>query len=235
MVPYQIPKDGIMQLGDQTNFKRPQIIDSHMSALHTFALAISRVAAVILSTLSTSLKLPIDNSLQKLHNTHLPSPDLIRLLKYHAQPLSERGSSHTPHTDLGSLTFLFTKQFGLQISGVESREWEWMQPKDGCAIVNIGDCLSFLTDGLFRSCRHRVVALHGQAMKERYSFAYFMRPDEDALMRAVKSPLVPGAEVEDAEVFTSGQWLQRKYAMLRRNTWSKDKDWMLTGARISKP
>lgn len=68
-------------------------------------------------------------------------------------------------------------------------------------------------------------------MEERYSFAYFMRPDEDALMKAVRSPSVLKAGDRSEEVFTSGEWLQRKYAMLRRDTWSKEKDWMLTGAR----
>jgi len=221
-----------MRLGGQANFERPKTIDAHMSSLHTFALAISKAASTILAALSSSLKLRAEESLQSIHNTYLPSPDLIRLLKYHAQPASEHGSPHVPHTDLGSLTFLFTKQYGLQILGARSGEWEWMEPRDGCAIVNIGDCLSLLTNKTFRSCRHRVVALPGQAMKERYSFAYFMRPDEDALMKTVKSPLIPGTEKEDEEVFSSGEWMQRKYAMLRRDTWTKEKDWMLNGARM---
>ncbi|KAL9613652.1 MAG: hypothetical protein Q9167_001828 [Letrouitia subvulpina] len=164
---------------------------------------------------------------QKL-NGHLSSPDLIRLLKYHAQPLSEQGSSHVPHTDLGSLTFLFTKKYGLQIQSARTGNWEYMQPKEGYTTVNIGDCLSLLTNNKLRSCRHRVKALPGQAMQERYSFAYFMRPDEDALLKAVTSPLIP--KVIQEEVFTTKEWLQKKYAMLRRDTWQEDKNWILNGA-----
>lgn len=222
-----------MRLGGQANFKRPQVIDLHMSSLHTLTSAISKAASTILSSLSSSLKLQPEENLQNNHNTHLPSPDLIRLLKYHVQPPSERGSSHIPHTDLGSLSFLFTKQYGLQILGAESGEWEWMQPRGGCAIVNIGDCLSLLTNKTFRSCRHRVKALPGQAMKERYSFAYFMRPDENALMRAAKSPLIPEVENQEGGFFTSGEWLQLKYTMLRRDTWNEEQNWMLDGARRS--
>lgn len=218
-----------MGLGVLADFERPKIVDLYMSSLHSFTSAVITAASVMLSSLSRSLELDLDDDFCRTHRSHLPSPDLVRLLRYHAQPPSEQGSSHVPHTDLGSMTFLFTKQDGLQILGAKSGEWEWMPPKKGYATVNIGDWLSLLTDKTFRSCRHRVKAASGQAMKERYSFAYFMRPDEDTLMKAVSSPLVPKVDRQD-EVFTSGEWLQRKYAMLRRDTWKKDENWILGGA-----
>ena len=218
-----------MGLGVLADFQRPKIVDLYMSSLHSFTSAVTAAADVLLSSLSGSLGLDLDDDFCKTHRNHLPSLDLVRLLRYHAQPSSEQGSSHVPHTDLGSMTFLFTEQDGLQILGAKSGEWEWMPPKKGHAIVNIGDCLSLLTNKMFRSCRHRVKAAPGQAMKERYSFAYFMRPDENALMQAVSTPLVPKVDRQD-EVFTSGEWLQRKYAMLRRDTWKDDEKWVLTGA-----
>lgn len=227
-----------MRLGSQANFRCPLVIDLYTSSLQTFSQAVSKAASTIFSVLSSRLQLQPEEAFQNIHNTHLPSPDLVRLLKYHAQLPSERRSSHIAHTDPGSLTFLFTKQYGLQILGAESGEWEWMQPRTGYATVNIGDCLNLPTNNMFRSCRHRVVALPGQAMKERYSFAYFMRPDEDALMKAVRSPLIPKADKMEVEAettdITSGEWLQRKYAMLRRDTWNEEKNWILTGARMSK-
>ena len=218
-----------MGLGVLADFQRPTIIDLYMSSLHSFTSAVITAANVLLLSLSGSLGLDLDNNFCKTHRSHLPSLDLVRLLRYHAQPSSEQGSSHVPHTDLGSMTFLFTEQDGLQILGAKSGEWEWMPPKKGYAIVNIGDCLSLLTNKTFRSCRHRVKAAPEQAMKERYSFAYFMRPDENALMQAVSTPLVPKVDRPE-QLFTSGEWLQRKYAMLRRDTWKDDEKWILTGA-----
>lgn len=218
-----------MGLGTPANFERPKIVDLYMSSLQSFINAVRTAASVMLSSLSRSLELDIDDDFCNTHKSILPSQDLIRLLRYHAQPPSEQGSSHTPHTDLGSMTFLFTKEVGLQILGAKTGEWEWMPPKKGYATVNIGDCLSLLTNKKFRSCKHRVRAAPGEAMKERYSFAYFMRPDADALMKPVSSPLVPKDNRQD-EVFTSGEWLQRKFVMLRRDTWKEDKDWILTGA-----
>lgn len=227
----KLPKDGILNIGPSSGFKHPQIVDAHMPSLRTFSLGVSAAATTILTSLSATLKLPRCESLQTSHGPHLTSPNLIRLLKYAAQPPSERGSSHIPHTDLGSLTFLFTRQYGLQILGTGSGKWEWVEPRDGYATVNLGDCMSLLTNRLFKSCRHRVSALPAQAMGQRYSFAYFLRPRDETVMRAVMSPLVSAPEVsEGEEEFTSAEWMRRKYAMLRGETWNEKSSWILTGA-----
>lgn len=226
----KLPKDGILNLGP-TEFKRPQVVDNHMASLRTFSLAVSIAATTILASLSSTLTLSPLDSLQTSHRPHLASPNLIRLLKYAPQPLSERGSSHIPHTDLGSLTFLFTRQYGLQILGADSGAWEWVKPRAGYATVNLGDCLSLLTNKCLKSCRHRVNALPGRGMEERYSFAYFLRPQDETVMRPVRSPLVSVAEVGEGEAgFTSAEWMRRKYAMLRGETWNEKSSWILTGA-----
>ena len=50
-------------------------------------------------------------------------------------------------------------------------------------------------------------------------------------MRAVRSPLVSVAEVGESEAgFTSAEWMRRKYAMLRGETWNEKSSWILTGA-----
>ena len=219
-----------MKLGGEAEFKRPPVVDSYMPSLHKFALAVSAAASAILRALSSNFQLRPEENIQNVHRTNLPSPDLIRLLKYHAQPLSERGSSHVPHSDLGSMTFLFTKQYGLQVLGSESQEWEYVQPRAGYATVNIGDCLSLLANKLLRSCRHRVCALPEQAMKERYSFAYFLRAEDETPIRAVKSPLIPESNEREKEVFTSGEWMKKKYAVLRKDTCNQTNDWILTGS-----
>lgn len=67
-------------------------------------------------------------------------------------------------------------------------------------------------------------------MEERYSFAYFLRAEDETPIRTMKSPLIPESEEQEKEVFTSGEWMKRKYAMLRRDTWNQNNDWILTGA-----
>ncbi|GAB1210901.1 hypothetical protein ATERTT37_000011 [Aspergillus terreus] len=97
------------------------------------------------------------HNLKLNHELTAPSLDIIRLLKYQPQPASEQVViPHAAHTDMGSLTFLFTRQLGLQIQcpgdGNEAEDWRWVQPpRAGHAIVNLGDSLSLLTNGVLRS------------------------------------------------------------------------------------
>ena len=214
--------------------------------------------------------------------TEGPSPHLIRLLKYQAQPVTENRSSHIPHTDIGSLTFLFARQRGLQVRDPSTGEWQWVEPPrpsrgaaaDNIVIVNVGDTLSYLTGQRLRSCQHRVIPLDGQ---ERYSFAYFMRADNDTPMKILEGPVinnksfangnsnnkpnsidnrrdnndddkVNGSEKKDEqndttpqpskatnndeveeEVIPCSEWMRRKYTMLRRDTWTPEQNWILTG------
>ncbi|KAL8649263.1 MAG: hypothetical protein Q9226_005651 [Calogaya cf. arnoldii] len=235
---YALPKDGILHLGTECDFSRPQLIDEYLQSFQTFALTVAKAAPMILSSLSRSLDLTSSPNLQSIHNTNLPSPDLIRLLKYRSQPSSEHGSSQIPHTDLGSLTFLFTRQPGLQIRNPKTGGWEWVSPPSNntTAVVNIGDCMSMLTGGLFRSSKHRVIGIPGEGMQERYSFAYFLRPDENAILTPVRSPSIStkaelGPGREDEAAFTCRDWLQKKFKALRRDTSDQEDEWILTGSR----
>ena len=229
----QLPKDSLRRIACLQDFPRPQLLDKYLESLHTFTQSIGKAASSILSSLSDSLGLPPASDLTSLHHSHLPSLDLVRLLKYHAQPSSEEGSSLVPHTDLGSLTFLFTLQPGLQILNPQTKTWEAITPPNHktTAIVNIGDCMKMLTGGFFRSSKHRVIGAPRQGMSERYSFAYLLRPYEHAILRAVESPLVPVTKRTESEepALTSGEWLQRKFQTLRRETWNEERDWILMG------
>ncbi|MCJ1350952.1 MAG: hypothetical protein MMC33_000934 [Icmadophila ericetorum] len=231
---YALPKDGILGLTESA-FPRPPIVDAYMPALRTFTRGVSAAASIILSSLSTSLSLPPDSSLQNVHRTQRTTPDLIRLLKYQSLPISERGASHIPHTDLGSMTFLHTRQPGLEILSSKTNVWESVKPLAKHAIVNLGDGLVLLSNGYFHSCLHRVKAPPGEAMQERYSFAYFLRAEDETPMRPMKAlqNLTSKKESvqEEKAVLTSAEWLQRKYLSLRGNTWKKENSWMLTAGR----
>ena len=67
-------------------------------------------------------------------------------------------------------------------------------------------------------------------MNERYSFAYFLRAEDETLMKAVKSPLIPKGGRDEEDGFTCGEWMKMKYAMLRKDTWNQSDNWILTGA-----
>lgn len=135
----------------------------------------------------------------------------------------------TAHTDMGSLTFLFTDSPGLQIQPAGSSEWLHVLPKAGCPIVNLGDAMKILSNGEFHSVLHRVVSVPGGQAEDRYSFAYLMRPEPSTLMAPLpgmghadkKRYNVPGLGHADDKSYngepvpTCEEWITMKFRKLR--------------------
>lgn len=232
MYSQQIPKDGVMGLAGQQDFPRPAaVVDKYMATLQAFAHLIASASVATTTSLSRSLQLPESDNLTACHRPTVPSYDMIRLLKYSAQPVEERGFPYIAHTDLGSLTFLFTRQAGLQVLADVPDQWTCVQPKEGHAIVNLGDGMSLLTNGYLRSCLHRASPLLGYPMPTRYSFAYMVRAEDETLMTGVKSPLIPPRREDGQPVHSSGDWLKKKYNVLRSGARGQSQDWVMTGRR----
>jgi isopenicillin N synthase-like dioxygenase len=229
----QIPKVSILNLTDAP-FPHPPVVNKYFSTLREFTQAIGLASNVIMSCLSKSLELPPGQGFEDYHRISMSTPDIVRLLKYQEQPIQERGAPQTPHTDLGSLTFLFTKQPGLQVLEHGSNEWAWVQPREGHAIVNLGDGMSLLTNKFFHTCLHRVGPLPGRAMETRYSFAYLQRAEARTLMTGLESKLIPAAD-HNAEVLSSEEWLLKKFGMLRLETRLESQAWILTNRKEAVP
>ena len=79
--------------------------------------------------------------------------------------------------------------------------------------------LAMLTGGRFHSCLHRVGPPPGRAMEERYSFAYLQRAEDNVKMTVLPGTADPHEEMD--EVYTSREWLEKKFGMLRRETWKE--------------
>lgn len=201
----------------------PAEITNQLPLLQSFADKVTAASYTILSCLSAALDFAPGTGFEAHHRPGAHSPSMLRLLKYTEQPLSERGAPQDPHTDLGSLTLLFTRSPGLQRKNLnprtrhgESSAWEFVEPRAHCAIVNVGDVLSALSGGVLHSCLHRVVPLPGRKMVERFSFAWMSRPESDTLMRGLKGGKVLEGCQDGGEVITSDEWLRRKFTVLRK-------------------
>ena len=213
---------------DGEAYPRPALVDANIGTLRAFTGGMNTITDAILAALSRHLGLPPGaGTLESYHRPAVASSDIVRFLKYHAQPAAERGAAHTPHTDLGSLTVLFTRQPGLQVLPPRAAEWLYVAPRADHAIVNLGDGMATLSNNLFHTCLHRVCPLPGRAMATRYSFAYLQRAEDTTPMTGVRSALVP-ALAQD-RVLTSAEWIQEKFRVLRLNTRKDNEDWVLTG------
>ena len=87
--------------------------------------------------------------------------------------------------------------------------------------------MSMMSNGYLQSSLHREAPLPNQAMKTRFSMAYLQRAEADTRLTGLQSPLFP-PPAEGSEVLTSGEWLDRKFEMIRAQA-HDEKQWVLTG------
>ncbi|BAF13888.1 Os03g0860600 [Oryza sativa Japonica Group] len=82
----------------------------------------------------------------------------------------------TRHSDPSFLTVLLQESKGLQVLMRQRQRWVDVPPVAGALVVNIGDLLQLVSNDLFRSVEHRVLATTAAA-EPRLSVACFFRPD----------------------------------------------------------
>ena len=119
---------------------------------------------------------------------------VLRLLHYPPHPAgAEAGQLGAgEHTDYGNLTLLMTDDVG----GLEVRRrgggWLKAPPLPGAFVCNIGDCLMRWSNDVYVSTPHRVLNAGG---RERYSVAFFLDPNPDALVSCL-----PGCAINEEAV-----------------------------------
>jgi isopenicillin N synthase-like dioxygenase len=136
----------------------------------------------ILAALSSAFGLTGASRFENLHRNHKPSTSTLSMMHYiPSNPSKDENVGHQKHTDISSLTLLFTEQWGLQIRPPGTKEFGFVEPKKGQAIINVGDSLRFASGHTFQSCIHRVVPYNYS--EHRYSVAYFLRAEDDTMFQ----------------------------------------------------
>ncbi|WP_298925994.1 2-oxoglutarate and iron-dependent oxygenase domain-containing protein [uncultured Ramlibacter sp.] len=134
----------------------------------------------------------------------------LRLLHYPATvagdaPPGLRGAG--VHTDYGNVTLLATDGVaGLQVQR-RGGGWTDVPSLPGAFVCNIGDCLMRWSNDVYASTPHRVLP----PQRERYSIAFFLDPNPEALVSAIPSCVPPGQAPRHAPV-TAAQYLQQRFA-----------------------
>ena len=193
----------------------PTVVKGKEDLFDSFIHLCHLVNKTMLITLSDVLHLQGTDRFEMHHREDKPSNTTLVLLHYPQQDIQE-GMGHNKHTDIGSLTLLFTEQWGLQLQQPGSAHWEFVAPRDGHAIVNVGDSLRFLSGKKFNSCLHRVIPVAND--EDRYSIAYFLRPENDIHFEDV-----------DGNKVKAAQWHDDKYVMFGESHENQAKSAMLTG------
>lgn len=217
---YNISKDDLVGLSSPRDHPLP--ITSSCEEMKRFIITSHAVALILLRELAVGLNLP-PSVLTSRHDFSRRSGDQIRLTNAPALP-QERLLSDEPlllaeHTDFGSITILFNKQWGLQVLPPGGEGWSFVVPRADCAVVNLGDALVKLVGGRLVSGLHRVVAPppvlssssspSSPSTEARQSCVYFMRPNSDVRLASLVNE-----DGEDSSVApTADEWIARRVAL----------------------
>ena len=113
------------------------------------------------------------------------------------------------HTDYGAVTVLYTDgESGLQVMSSEG-EWMPVPVVPDTYVVNLGDLMTFWSNGRWRSSLHRVVCPTDTGT-DRLSVPLFFNPSLDALVQCVPTCLAPGEQ--PADPIPAGEWIADKVA-----------------------
>ncbi|MCL6697263.1 isopenicillin N synthase family oxygenase [Sphingomonas sp. NSE70-1] len=121
---------------------------------------------------------------------------VMRLLHYPAQ--SEPTGEHiraAAHEDINTITLLLgAEEAGLELKTKDGR-WIPVSPKPGELVINIGDMLQRLTNGVLRSTSHRVVnPAPDRASHARYSMPFFLHFRPDFVIEALPGTVPAGEQ-----------------------------------------
>ncbi|EAL91389.1 oxidoreductase, 2OG-Fe(II) oxygenase family, putative [Aspergillus fumigatus Af293] len=208
---------GAMNFGEFKDGKAqqplPPSLAPHEAEIGHFASLCNKTCNRILKLLALGLQIPNDFFTSRHDPQNGPTGCILRYL-YYPSIFSPATSSYQhdvdvragAHSDYGSITLLFQRpgQPGLEIRTPDG-SWAPVPVQPGNAedasaytfppiLVNIGDLLSYWTDGLLKSTIHRVVfPLSEQRSpnpQDRYSIAYFCHPVDTTELVPVPSKAV---------------------------------------------
>ncbi|PSN74250.1 Clavaminate synthase-like protein [Corynespora cassiicola Philippines] len=169
------------------------------------------ISKAILSSLSTGVGLTGAARFENMHRNHRPSTSTLAMMHYiPSDPANDQNVGHQKHTDISSLTVLFTEQWGFQMRPPGSKEFGFVEPRPGNAIINVGDSLRFASGHTFQSCIHRVVPY--DYTEHRYSVAYFLRAEDDTMFTDSEGRYITSREWHDEKfmAFVSSPFDQAK-------------------------
>ncbi|KAH9949157.1 Clavaminate synthase-like protein [Amylocystis lapponica] len=241
-----ISKDDALAYPRRAKIPYPSTVNERMSTIITpFVRRAIEVDQTILAIFEKKLGL-VEGTLAKFHTDGEFSDSEARAIKNPPRPggISEQQAAIGAHTDVGSLTFLHNRLGGLQVMVPGTDNWKYVKPLPGCAVCNVGDSLNILSGGLLKSNLHRVVPAPGaQAVLERWSVAFFLRPGDSTPLHALadESPLIDeSVKVQpNQKIFQSGetqrQWFLRRTKLMRAKNRTGAETWRASRGTEHRP
>ncbi|XVE51536.1 hypothetical protein DITRI_Ditri02bG0049800 [Diplodiscus trichospermus] len=134
--------------------------------LEVYSMEVKNLAMIILGYMASALKMDAEE-MKELFTDGVQS---MRMNYYPPCPEPDKTIGFSPHSDADALTVLFqlNETEGLQIR--KDGKWVSIKPLPNAFVVNIGDIMEIVSNGLYRSIEHRAIV---NSTKERLSIATF--------------------------------------------------------------
>lgn len=169
-------------------------------ALDSFGGDLLRAVALYLDLDESYFENKVDNGNSILRLLHYPPQD---------NPPPEGSVRAAAHEDINLITLLLgAEEAGLQ---AQHRNGQWIDinAPEGAVVVNAGDMLQRLTAGLIPSTTHRVLNPSPERAKfPRYSFPFFLHPNQDYLIDPLPECVAKTGKVEAP--ITAGDYLTER-------------------------
>ena len=161
----------------------------------------------LLRAIAQSLALPRNYFEDKVQEGN----SVLRVIHYPPLPPTPTESVRAgAHEDINVITLLLgAEEPGLQ---VQTRQGQWLavSPAPGALVVNVGDMLQRLTNGLLRSTSHRVInPPHERSSIARYSMPFFLHFNSDFVIDALPSCVTAARPAQFAPI-TADDYLQER-------------------------
>ncbi|CAL0315278.1 unnamed protein product [Lupinus luteus] len=158
----------------------PSIPQPFRDNLETYSLELKNICLIIIGFMNKALKIK-HNELQDLFED---IGQVMRMNYYPPCPQPELVAGLVPHSDAGALSIVLQAN---EIDGLQIRKdgmWVPIRPISNAFVINIGDTLEILTNGIYKSVEHRATV---NSEKERISLATFHRPGLNMVIGPIQS------------------------------------------------
>ncbi|XP_044495141.1 protein SRG1-like [Mangifera indica] len=170
------------------HLRKPQLFSKlplpFRETLETYSFELRDLAMKILNQMAKALRMESEYVKELFEE----GKQAIRVNYYPPCPQPELAMGIHPHSDGGGLTILLqlNEVEGLQIK--KDGMWVPVKPLPGAFIINIGNILEIVTNGIYQSIEHRATV---NSMKERLSIATIYSPSLDGNIGPAPSLITP--------------------------------------------
>lgn len=188
-----------------------EVADFHDAQLALYA-AFEATGARLLAAIARYLGLSLD----WFADTVRDGNSVLRLLHYPPVSPEAPGIRAGAHEDINTITLLLgAEEAGLQLLDRDGK-WLSIAPREGELVVNVGDMLQRLTNGVLRSTTHRVMNPPPERRHlPRYSMPYFLHFRPDFLIETLPQCITPDRPNQYPVPITSHDYLTERLREIR--------------------